>query len=254
MDRERLKKLLTRLRRGDVTVASALESLKHWPVEELPFAALDHHRSLRQGCPEVIFCEGKEAGQVAEIAARIIAAGENVLATRATPEVYHAVREAFPAASYNKAGRVVTLLQKKPARTGGRVLLMTAGTSDIPVAEEAAETLRLLGSRVSRAYDTGVAGLHRLAQHQGRLSRARVIIVVAGMDGALASVVGGLVDKPLIAVPTSVGYGAGSGGITPLLTMLNSCAAGVGVVNIDNGFGAAVLADRINRLGEKKRR
>jgi hypothetical protein len=131
---------------------------------------------------------------------------------------------------------------------------MTAGTSDIPVAEEAAETLRLLGSRVSRAYDTGVAGLHRLAQHQGRLSRARVIIVVAGMDGALASVVGGLVDKPLIAVPTSVGYGAGSGGITPLLTMLNSCASGVGVVNIDNGFGAAVLADRINRLGEKKRR
>jgi NCAIR mutase (PurE)-related protein len=231
-----------------------MESLKHWPVEELPFAALDHHRALRQGCPEVIFCEGKEPAQVAEIAGRISATGENVLATRASPEVYQAVREAFPAAAYNRAGRVVTLLQRKPALTAGRVLLMTAGTSDIPVAEEAVETLRMLGSRVTRAYDTGVAGLHRLAQHQGRLSRARVIIVVAGMDGALASVVGGLVDKPLIAVPTSVGYGAGSGGITPLLTMLNSCASGVGVVNIDNGFGAAVLADRINRLGEKKKR
>lgn len=252
MNRERLKTLLTEVKRGELSVPSALSRLRHWPVEELPFAALDHHRTLRQGFPEVIFCEGKEDAQVAEIAGRMIEAGENVLATRASPEVYRKVREAFPAASYNRAARVVTVVQKAAAPTRGRVLVMTAGTSDIPVAEEAVETLRMLGSRVTRAYDAGVAGLHRLAQHQGRLRRARVIIVAAGMDGALASVVGGLVDKPLIAIPTSVGYGAGGGGITPLLTMLNSCAAGVGVVNIDNGFGAAVLAHRINGLAEKR--
>jgi NCAIR mutase (PurE)-related protein len=254
MDREKLKSLLLKVKKGEVRVTSALSRLKHWPVEELPFAAIDHHRSLRQGFPEVIFCEGKEEAQVAEIVGRMIGAGENVLATRASPGVYAKVRAAYPAATYNRAGRVVTVMQKKPTRTRGTVLVMTAGTSDMPVAEEAAATLEMLGSRVSRAYDTGVAGLHRLAQHQRRMGRARVIIVVAGMDGALASVVGGLVGKPLIAVPTSVGYGAGGGGLTPLLTMLNSCAAGVGVVNIDNGFGAAVLAHRINRLAEKRGR
>lgn len=252
MNRDRLKALLTGIRRGETTVGEAMDKLKHWPVEKLPFASLDHHRGLRQGYPEVIFCEGKEVGQVVEIAARMVEAGDNVLATRASAEVYAAVRKSFPAARYNEAGRVVTILRKAAVPTRGGVLVMTAGTSDIPVAEEAVETLRVLGSRVAKAYDTGVAGLHRLAGHQRRMSRSRVIIVVAGMDGALASVVGGLVDKPLIAVPTSVGYGAGEGGITPLLTMLNSCASGVGVMNIDNGFGAAVLAHRINRLAERK--
>jgi hypothetical protein len=183
----------------------------------------------------------------------MVEAGENVLATRADREVYNALREKFPEAAYNAAARVLTVVRKKVRTTQGSVLVMTAGTSDIPVAEEAVETLRIFGSRVMKAYDAGVAGLHRLLQHQGKLRRARVLVVVAGMDGVLPSVVGGLTDRPLVAVPTSVGYGAGQGGIAPLLTMLNSCASGVGVVNIDNGFGAAVMAHRINLLGEKKR-
>lgn len=253
MEREDLRKILSSLRRGEMTVPAAMKRLKNWPVEHLPFAALDHQRGLRQGLPEVIFCEGKQPGQVAQIAARLYSAGETVLATRAAPEVYREVRAAVPTASYHEAARTIVALRKRPVRLRGQVLVMTAGTSDIPVAEEAAETLRAAGSRVARAYDSGVAGLHRLLGHGEKLRRSRVVIVVAGMDGALPSVVGGLIDKPLIAVPTSVGYGAGSGGVTPLLTMLNSCAAGVAVVNIDNGFGAAVLAHRINLLGERKR-
>jgi len=253
MNRESLRRILASVRRGETTVAAAMERLKNFPVENLPFATLDHQRGLRQGLPEVIFCEGKKADQVAEIAVRIFAAGESVLATRATPEMYRAVSERLPAASYNETGRTIVARRSKPPPPRGRVLLMTAGTSDIPVAEEAAETLGVAGSRVTKAYDTGVAGLHRLVRHGESLRRARVVIVVAGMDGALASVIGGLVDRPLIAVPTSVGYGAGAGGIAPLLTMLNSCAAGTAVVNIDNGFGAAVLAHRINLLGEKRK-
>jgi NCAIR mutase (PurE)-related protein len=252
MNRDRLEEVLLSVRRGELSVPSAMEKLKHWPVESLSFAALDHQRGLRQGFPEVIFCQGKETGQVVEIVGRIIAAGENVLATRASPEVWEAVQGAYPEARYNPAARVISVIVRKVKATSGSVLVMTAGTSDIPVAEEAVETLGLLGSRTMKAYDAGVAGLHRLFLHQGKLRRARVIIVVAGMDGALASVVGGLVDRPVVAVPTSVGYGAGQGGITPLLTMLNSCAAGIGVLNIDNGFGAAVLAHRINLLAEKK--
>jgi NCAIR mutase (PurE)-related protein len=251
MDREDLKKLLQQVRRGSVGVAGALEQLKNWPSEQLPFASIDHHRGLRQGQAEVIFCQGKTSGQVVAIVERLLHAGANVLATRATPEVFAAVRAAVPKARYNEAGRVISVVRRPPARTRGSVLVMTAGTSDIPVAEEAAETLRALGSRFTTAYDAGVAGLHRVLRHRAQLSRARVVIVVAGMEGALASVIGGLVSCPLVAVPTSVGYGAGAGGIAPLLTMLNSCAAGVGVVNIDNGFGAAVLAHRVNLLGER---
>lgn len=254
MNRDGLQKILRQVRRGSLTVASAMEQLKHWPVETLPFAAIDHQRGLRQGFPEVIFCQGKESFQVAEIMGRMIEAGESVLATRASEEVWEEVKGRFPGARYNASARTITVVGKKPGPTKGSVLVMTAGTSDIPVAEEAVETLKMLGSRTMSAYDAGVAGLHRLIHHKGKLRRARVVIVAAGMDGVLASVVGGLMERPVIAVPTSVGYGAGGGGLTPLLTMLNSCAAGVGVMNIDNGFGAAVLAHRINLLGEKRSR
>lgn len=254
MKRETIEKILRSVRKGDITVAAAMKQLKHWPVESLPFASIDHHRSLRQGLPEVIFSEGKTPRQVAAIAGGIFETGEDVLATRADADTYAAVRQVLPRAAYNEAGRVITVLQPHRKRPVGRVLVMTAGTSDIPVAEEAAVTMKTAGSAVSRAYDTGVAGLHRLAAHQEVMAKARVIVVVAGMDGALPSVVGGLVDKPVVAVPTSVGYGAGQGGITPLLTMLNSCAAGIAVVNIDNGFGAGVLAHRINILGRQKRK
>jgi len=253
MEREELKKLLQEVRRGAVGVAGALERLKNWPTEHLPFAAIDHHRGLRQGQAEVVFCQGKTPAQVATIVGRLLGAGANVLATRATPEVFAAVRAEVPEARYNELGRVIAVTRKPPKTTRGTVLVMTAGTSDIPVAEEAVETLKALGSRAATAYDAGVAGLHRVLSQRTLMERARVIIVVAGMEGALASVIGGLVDCPLVAVPTSIGYGAGAGGIAPLLTMLNSCAAGVGVVNIDNGFGAAVMAHRINLLGERKR-
>ncbi|HWR98480.1 MAG TPA: nickel pincer cofactor biosynthesis protein LarB [Candidatus Methanoperedens sp.] len=254
MEPEELRKLLLQVRRGSLGVAAALGRLRNWPTEDLGFVSIDHHRGLRQGQAEVIFCEGKRPAQVAAIVERLLAAGANVLATRATPETYAAVRAAAPRARYNEAGRVISVLRRAPARTRGTVLVMTAGTSDIPVAEEAVETLRALGSRTRTAYDAGVAGLHRILRHREAMRRARVLIVVAGMEGALASVIGGLVDRPLVAVPTSVGYGAGAGGIAPLLTMLNSCAAGVGVVNIDNGFGAAVLAHRINLLAEGRGR
>ncbi len=253
MERDDLKKLLQEVRRGSLGVAGALERLKHWPTEHLPFAAIDHHRGLRQGQAEVVFCQGKTPGQVVTIVERLLDAGANVLATRATPDVFTAVQATVPLARYNEAGRVITVTRRAPKITRGSVLVMTAGTSDIPVAEEAVETLRALGSRVTTAYDAGVAGLHRVLSHRAQMDRSRVIVAVAGMEGALASVVGGLVNCPVIAVPTSVGYGAGAGGIAPLLTMLNSCAAGIGVVNIDNGFGAAMLAHRVNLLGERKR-
>jgi len=254
MEREELARLLRQVRRGSLGVAGALERLRDWPAEHLGFVSIDHHRGLRQGQAEVVFCQGKRPAQVVAIVERLLAAGANVLATRAAPETFAAVRAAVPRARYNEAGRVITVVRRAPARTRGYVLVMTAGTADIPVAEEAVETLRSLGSRVRTAYDAGVAGLHRILRHREAMRRARVLIVVAGMEGALASVIGGLVDRPLVAVPTSVGYGAGAGGIAPLLTMLNSCAAGVGVVNIDNGFGAAVLAHRINLLAEGRRR
>ena len=224
-----------------------LEKLRLLPYEDLGFACIDHHRCLRQGFPEVIFCQGKSSEQVAGIAAGMLRHHSELLATRADEETFRLLRKLDERARYNPLARTITIEQKEK-RLRGQVLVICAGTSDIPVAEEAAVTARMLGSRVDTLYDVGVAGIHRLLDREQELSRAKVIVVAAGMEGALASVVGGLVDRPVVAVPTSVGYGASFGGLAALLTMLNSCAAGVAVVNIDNGFGAGFLAHMINRL------
>jgi len=251
MDILQLTKLLRSVREGKTDVNTALARLKHLPFEDVSYAHIDHHRSLRHGMPEVIYCEGKTLEQVAGIARRMLANKSDVLATRANEKVYKAIRKLDRRAVYHKASRAIIVQHTKKTLTKGLVLVLTAGTSDIPVAEEAAVTAGMLGSTVRTVYDVGVAGLHRILSKREILDSARVIIVVAGMDGALPSVVGGLVDKPVIAVPTSVGYGAGFHGLAPLLTMLNSCASGVAVMNIDNGFGAGVLAHRINLLGER---
>ena len=248
MDADGLQKLLDDVRAGTVTTAEALERLKDLPYQELGFATLDHHRALRQGFPEVLFCQGKTADQIEEIGRAALARNSCLLATRAAPEAYEALRRVEPMAEYNALARTV-VARRGPAPTPvGHVLIVTAGTADIPVAEEAAVTAGALGSGCETLYDVGAAGIHRVLDKRDRLAAARVIVVVAGMDGVLPSVVGGLTDRPVIAVPTSVGYGVSFGGIAPLLTMLNSCAAGVAVMNIDNGFGAAVLAHRINTL------
>jgi len=241
---------LEEVRKGRLSVARGLERLRGFPYEELGFATLDHHRSIRQGIPEVIYCEGKQQDQVVQIVRRMRTSGVDVLATRANPQIYEAVRRIDPRAEYNELARTIVIKAITPRlKTKGHVLILTAGTSDIAVAEEARVTAQLLGSHTSTLYDVGVAGLHRLMDKKSLLEKARVLIVVAGMDGVLASVVGGLVDRPVIAVPTSQGYGASFGGLAALLTMLNSCAAGVAVVNIDNGFGAGCLAHRINIIG-----
>jgi pyridinium-3,5-biscarboxylic acid mononucleotide synthase len=242
------RKLLDDVKKGRIAVEEALSRLSRAPIEHLGFATVDHHRELRQGFPEVIFSSGKTPAQVASIARTIVAHGSVLLATRADRRHFQAVRKAVPGARFNQVARLITANEKKIVRQGaGTILVVTAGTSDIPVAEEAAETARLMGNDVKRVFDVGVAGIHRLFAHAEMLHTASVIIVVAGMEGALASVVGGLVDVPVIAVPTSVGYGASFGGLAPLLGMLNSCAAGVTVVNIDNGFGAGFAAAVINR-------
>ncbi|HEY0996453.1 MAG TPA: nickel pincer cofactor biosynthesis protein LarB [Gemmatimonadaceae bacterium] len=246
MIRDRARVLLDGVAQGAVTVDAALDALAFAPVEELPFASIDHHRALRQGHPEVIFGSGKTPEQVLGIAERIAGHGDGFLVTRAAPEAMALLAEAFPSIELNVPGRTAWLAGGTPPAAGkGTVLIVTAGTGDLPVAEEAAATGRALGDRVERLTDVGVAGIHRLLSQGSVLQSASVIIVIAGMDGALPSVVGGLVRVPVIAVPTSVGYGAAFGGIAALLTMLNSCAAGVTVVNIDNGFGAAVAASRI---------
>ena len=245
-----ITRLLEQVRGRKMTVQTALERLKRLPFEDVAYAHIDHHRSLRHGTPEVIYCEGKTVAQIAGIAKRMLAAGSDILATRASVAAFKAVKKLDRRAVYHEASRAIVVQKNEKNPTKGVVLVLTAGTSDIPVAEEAAVTAGALGSSVQTAYDVGVAGLHRLLSKREILSKARVIVVVAGMDGALPSVVGGLVDKPVIAVPTSVGYGAGFHGLAPLLTMLNSCASGVAVMNIDNGFGAGVLAHRINLLGE----
>jgi len=250
MDTAKLTKLLASVRAGTMDVETALDRLRHLPFEDMSFAHIDHHRGIRNGMPEVIYCEGKTTAQVAGIAKRMLVHGSDVLATRAGEKVFAALKKLDRRAVYHAASRTIVIQQKKKRPTKGIVLVLSAGTSDIPVAEEAAVTAEALGSSVRTTYDVGVAGIHRLFSKQEMLDEARVIVVVAGMDGALPSVVGGLVGKPVIAVPTSVGYGAGFQGIAPLLTMLNSCAAGVAVMNIDNGFGAGVLAHRINLLGE----
>ncbi len=251
MDSVHLTRLLRNVQRGSLRVSQALEQLKLLPYENLGFARIDNHRELRQGFPEVIFCEGKTVDQIHTIIRRSLSHARVLLATRATPEIYDAVGPLAPHVEYNPVARTIVLRTGRPPRPRGRVLIVTAGTSDIPVAEEAAVTAGTLGSRVEALYDVGVAGIHRLLGSTALLTRARVVVAVAGMDGVLPSVVGGMVDKPVIAVPTSVGYGASLGGLTALFTMLNSCAAGVAVVNIDNGFGAGVLAHRINTLAAR---
>jgi NCAIR mutase (PurE)-related protein len=252
MNTSDIAKLLQSVRSGKIDVTTALDRLRHLPFEDVSYAHIDHHRHLRHGMPEVIYCEGKTLEQVVGITRRMLKAGSDILATRASDSVYKAVKKLDRRAVYHKASRAIVIQDKKKLLTGGIVLVLTAGTSDIPVAEEAAVTAGMLGSTVQTVYDVGVAGIHRILSKRETLDSARVIVVVAGMDGALPSVVGGLVDKPVIAVPTSVGYGAGFRGLAPLLTMLNSCASGIAVMNIDNGFGAGVLAHRINVLGEQK--
>ena len=247
MTRERVRDLLSRVADGTVSPDHALNDLAREPFESLDFATIDHHRALRQGFPEVIYGAGKTSGQIVAIAERIAERHGAFLATRLSDEAMAALTSKFERVEINALGRTAHLVGTEPPPAGrGTVLVVTAGTSDLPVAEEAAVTSRALGNTTTRLTDVGVAGLHRLLARKEEILEASVIIVIAGMDGALPSVIGGLVRVPVIAVPTSVGYGAAFGGIAPLLSMLNSCAAGVTVVNIDNGFGAAMAASRIN--------
>ena len=248
---EKLRLMLERLKLGEVTVDEVLKNLKNLPYEDLGFARIDNHRSLRRGVPEVIYCQGKTNKQVAEIARHMLKNGSNVMGTRADLKTFKEVQLIASDAIYYETARIFTIERRKVVKNKGTIVVVTAGTSDIPVAEEAVVTAQVFGNPVQRLYDVGVAGIHRLLMNMEVLQSAQVIIVVAGMEGALASVVGGLVDKPVVAVPTSVGYGANFQGLSALLAMLNSCAGGVSVVNIDNGFGAAYVAHQINRLGEK---
>lgn len=247
MDNQQLRKLIDGIRNGQVSMDTALESLKKLPFEDLGYAKVDHHRCLRNGVPEVIYCEGKTMEQVEGIVGKMIQHDTNILATRADRRIYEGILSVTPDCRYYETARIV-VVKPRPVTEAGRIAVVCAGTSDIPVAEEAAVTAATLGNRVDRLYDVGVAGLHRLLNSCEELFKANVAIVIAGMEGALASVVGGLVSCPVIGVPTSVGYGASFGGVAALLSMLNSCASGVSVVNIDNGFGAAYQAALINRL------
>ena len=248
MDQEVVRELLVRLSKGEITVDESIEKLKTLPFEDLGFACIDHHRSLRRGLSEVVFGEGKEVSEILAIMENMLNHEENILITRLAPEKAKEICSKFSLSTYHERARVLTLI-RHPKKTSGKgtILVMSAGTSDIPVAEEAAITARFMGNEVDTIYDVGVAGLHRILAYRERVTKATVIVVVAGMEGALPSVVSGLVDKPVIAVPTSVGYGANFYGISALLGMLNSCTAGVTVVNIDNGFGAGYAASIINR-------
>jgi NCAIR mutase (PurE)-related protein len=249
---KQLQDLLEQVARGEVDIDAAhrllLAAFRARPFEDLGFARVDHHRAVRQGFPEVVLGLGKTPAQIAAIAQEIVRRGSTLLVTRASAEAFDAVREAVPGATYYADAAIIALRQEDVTPGKGRIVIAAAGTSDLPVAEEAARTAELMGNEVCRLYDVGVAGIHRLLGEHERLSGARVIIVVAGMEGALPSVVAGLVHVPVIAVPTSVGYGASFGGLAALLGMLNSCASGVSVVNIDNGFGAAAVASMINHL------
>ena len=249
MQAELLRDLLNEVRVGARTVESALDRLRDLPFENLGYARLDHHRALRTGYPEVVFCEGKRTDQIVEILGRLAQKHSAVLATRTSAEVYQAVVERIPAAIYFADARIIQIGANSAAPTDSTVLIVCAGTADVPVAEEAAVTAGALGSRVEKLYDVGVAGVHRLLAARDRLNAANVIVVVAGMDGVLPTIVGGLVAAPVIAVPTSIGYGTGLGGVSALMTMLNACAPGIAVVNIDNGFGAGYLSHLINTRG-----
>jgi len=243
---EQLKMLLTDIRQGKTSVEEGLEALKDLPFKDLGHAKIDTHRELRQKFPEVIYCPGKTPQQVKEIVACLAGQSHNILVSRADNEMYRVIREITDDAQYYSLARMVVVNRRPVKMNRGTILVVSAGTADLPVAEEAVLTAEIMGNRVERLYDVGVAGIHRLLAHNDKLRKANVLIVVAGMEGALASVVGGLVARPVVAVPTSVGYGANFHGLSALLSMLNSCAAGVGVVNIDNGFGAGRLAALIN--------
>ncbi|HEU24219.1 MAG: 1-(5-phosphoribosyl)-5-amino-4-imidazole-carboxylate carboxylase [Mesoaciditoga sp.] len=245
-----LKNVLENLKSGKISVEKAIEIILDPGYDDIDFARVDVDRSKRRDFPEVIFCEGKSDEQVVKIFEKLGKYSPNLLGTRANRSTFEMVKEIFPQAQYNPIGKTITIEREKPAEKGS-IMVISAGTSDLPVLEECFETARIMGNKVSRLVDVGVAGIHRILYNVDLLDSARVIIVIAGMDGALPSVVAGLVKKPVIAVPTSVGYGANFNGLAPLLTMLNNCSGGIGVVNIDNGFGAAYLANLINKIGEE---
>jgi NCAIR mutase (PurE)-related protein len=247
MSDDRIRDLLSQVHDGTVSIEDALEKLRVYPFQDLSFARVDSHRELRCGFPEVIYCGGKTPSEVAQISVAILETSDRLLATRADIEQLRAVEAEIPSAQFHERARCITVEPENGIEHSGRVLILSAGTSDAPVAEEARVTAEIMGSNIETVYDAGIAGIHRLLSKTESIRAANVIVVVAGMEGALASVVGGLAHVPVIAVPTSVGYGASFGGIAPLLTMINSCAAGVSVVNIDNGFGAGYLAAVINR-------
>lgn len=248
MDEETLRKLLDNVRDKRIRPEEALDALRKLPFVDIDFAKLDSHRTIRTGFPEVVLCSGKRLEHIVAIMQRLAMGPGPVMATRASPEVFEAVQAAVPETEYHELARIITYEPNPLPRREGIIVVITAGTSDVPVAEEAAITAEVMGNQVDRLYDVGVAGLHRLLAHIDRILTATVLIVVAGMEGALPSVVGGLVRRPVIAVPTSVGYGASLGGVAALLGMLNSCASGVTVVNIDNGFGAGFSASLMNQL------
>jgi pyridinium-3,5-biscarboxylic acid mononucleotide synthase len=248
MNIRKLEDLLKGVKSGKVPIEAAVDKLKSLPFEDLGFTRIDHHRSLRRGYPEVIWGEGKSSGDILSIMKQLKAKGQNILITRLEEKKAKNIQRIFPKSQYHSRSRVLTFMTHPVPMTGqGLILVITAGTTDIPVAEEAAVTAQFMGNRVEMLYDVGVAGIHRLLTERAKLETAHVLIVVAGMEGALPSVVGGLVDRPVVAVPTSVGYGTSFGGVTALLAMLNSCASGIAVVNIDNGFGAGYLASLINK-------
>lgn len=247
MDAKKLKDLLHSVQKGTTTTEEALKTIKKLPFEDLGYAKVDHHRSIRTGVPEVIYSAGKTVEQILGIARRLSEHHDNIMATRASREQYEAIKKVIPDCRYHEMAGII-VVNPRPLETVGNIAVVCAGTSDLPIGEEAAVTADILGNRVTRLYDVGVAGIHRLLDSCEDLQSANVAVVVAGMEGALASVVGGLVDCPVIGVPTSVGYGASFGGLAALLSMLNSCASGLSVVNIDNGFGAGYQANLINKL------
>ncbi|MCB2306408.1 nickel pincer cofactor biosynthesis protein LarB [Clostridium estertheticum] len=248
MNSKEMENFLKNIKNGDISIEDGMDKLKDLSYSDLGFAKIDNHRELRVGYPEVIYCEGKTVEQIKGIVSLMLTKDVNILGTRATKVMYEGVKEICGDAQYNELARTIVIKRKEAEPSSTYIALVTGGTSDIPVAEEAAVTAEIFGNRVERIYDVGVAGIHRLFDNLDVIRRAKVIITVAGMEGALTSVVGGLVDKPVIAIPTSVGYGASFKGLAALLSMLNSCSSGVSVVNIDNGFGAGYLASIINKL------
>ena len=251
MDRKRLRKLLDEVRTGDTGVNDAIERLRSWPLDELGFATLDTHRALRRGFPEVIYGPGKTEAQIVAIVRHMHQAGQTVLVTRVGPEVHEEVVKVEPKAVYHPLARAVTVSSRRSTRGRRGIVVITAGTSDVPVAEEAVLVAELMGNKVERIFDVGVAGIHRLMDHREALVRARVVVAVAGMEGALPSVITGITDCPVIGVPTSIGYGVSAGGDAAIRAMLSSCAAGLTVVNVDNGFGAGYAAGLINRVAKR---